>query len=82
MFYGSGDNRFKYSFRNMYEASVKKYSYLKTDLKYISDEDYREAKDKAYNDMVNYFNGFCDVELKCKQEQEFMQKVNRNRYKK
>lgn len=75
VFYGSGDKRFKYTFRNMYEEMVKHYSNSLFDKKYVEKEDYRKIKDKKYNDMLKYFNMFYDENIKKKKEQEYKKKV-------
>ena len=78
VFYGSGDKRFKYTFRNMYEEMVKQYSNVLLDKRYLKDEDYKTKKDLKYNDMLMYFNMFYDEDIKKKKEVDYKKKV-RNR---
>lgn len=68
LFYGSNDNRFDYTFKQLYEESVKRYSNLKFNKKYLIDEEYKNKLDKKYNDMLTYFNQFYDEEKKAKKK--------------
>ncbi len=79
LFYGSGDKRFKYTFRNMYEEMVKQYSNMLFNEKYKTDEDYRKKVDKKYNDMISYFSQFYDEELKKEMERRYKEKVKRRK---
>lgn len=78
-FYGSSDKRFKYTFRNMYEAMTKQYSNMLFDKKYMTDKNYREKADKKYNDMIKYFSQFYDEELKKEMERRYKEKVKRRK---
>ena len=75
LFYGSGDKRFEYSFRQMYEAMIKQYSNLLFDKRYLMEEDYREKADRKYNEMLKYFSQFYSEEVKKKKEQEYKRKA-------
>lgn len=75
MYYGNNDKRFKYTFKQMYEEWVKKYTNLKFDKRYIQDEEYHERKDKRYIDMINYFDNYCDNENKKAREKAYKEKV-------
>lgn len=85
-FFGSNDKRFKYTFRNMYDAMVKQYSNLLFNKRYVAEKEYREKADKRYNDMISYFSQFYDEELKKEMERRYKEKVKRRkiteRYKK
>lgn len=81
LFYGSNDNRFDYTFKQLYEESVKRYSNLKFNKKYLIDEEYKNKLDKKYNDMLTYFNQFYDEEKKAKKEKEYKEKVHRRKIK-
>lgn len=75
LFVGSNDKRFNYTFKQMYEESVKKYSNLKFNKRYLKDEEYRNKLDKKYNDMLDYFNLFYSEEKKTKKEKEYKEKA-------
>ena len=74
-FYGSNDKRFEYTFKQMYEEDVKRYSNLKFNKKYSNDEMYREKADEKYNKMLKYFSQFYSEEKKAKKEKEYKEKV-------
>ena len=75
LFYGSSDKRFKYSFKQLYEENVKRYSNLKFNKKYSNDEMYREKADKKYNEMLKYFSQFYSEEKKTKKEKKYKEKA-------
>lgn len=75
LFYGSSDKRFKYSFKQLYEENVKRYSNLKFNKKYSNDEMYREKADKKYNEMLKYFSQFYSEEKKAKKEKKYKEKA-------
>lgn len=75
LYYGNNDKRFKYTFKQMYEAWIVKYTNLKFDKKYNTIEKYRERKDNNYNEMINYFSSYCDKNYKAEREKEYMVKV-------
>lgn len=79
MFVGSKDKRFTYTFRNMYNEMVKRYTRLKFDKKYLVNEDYRKNADKKYYDMLDYFNQFYSEELKQKKEKEYKKKAQQRK---
>lgn len=81
LFYGSNDNRFNYTFKQVYEESVKRYTNLKFNKRYLIDEEYKNKLDKKYNDMLTYFNQFYDEEKKAKKEKEYKEKVRRRKIK-
>lgn len=70
-FYGSNDKRFEYTFKQMYEEDVKRYSNLKFNKKYSNDEMYREKADEKYNKMLKYFSQFYSEEKKVKKEKAY-----------
>ena len=75
LFVGSNDKRFNYTFKQMYEESVKKYCNWKFNKQYLKDEEYRNKLDKKYNDMLDYFNLFYSEEKKAKKEKEYKEKA-------
>jgi len=81
MYYGNTDKRFKYTFKRMYEEWVIKYTNLKFDKRYNTDEKYHNKKDKKYNDMIDYFNNYCDNEIKEKREKAYKEKVKNKKIK-
>lgn len=75
LFYGSGDKRFKYTFRQIYEEKVKQYTNIKFNKKYLKDENYRNKLDSKLINMINYFNTFYDEEKKKRKENKYMKQV-------
>lgn len=79
LFYGSSDKRFKYSFKQLYEENVKRYSNLKFNKKYLVNEEYREQEDKKFNDMLDYFNTFYNEEKKKNKELAYKETTRRRK---
>ena len=59
----------------MYEERVKKYTRLKFDKRYLTDEKYKEKTDRKYNEMLDYFNQYYDEDKKKKKEADYKRKV-------